>query len=339
MCSCFQGLAPKSHPAPLLDRGAADRGAVTPADAKTEGQVGPPIGSGTLTTGRFGAGAVGSKGVLGVGIRVEVYSHSCDALCPGLIEGVDNDQVLVAYQKPDEKGEAQIYTKALPISSNEFRLSLDTGILTFGAAVEVFSHSYNAWCAGRVRQVKDGVATIFFLYPDMPEDTDPVIKHMPVGHADIRSPGKRDSTEADGFGDDTLAVGRPVHVFSNSLAVWCPGRVQAVTDDRVVVAFHYPDMDPTSEPAIKDLPRGHLFLRMLKPERATRAVTAADLCIGASIEVFSHSRQFWCPGHVKEMQDGMVMAVVRYPDVPPDAAPFEKAVPVGHPDLRLGVVQ
>jgi hypothetical protein len=280
---------------------------------------------------------------LGMGSCLEVFSNSYGAWCPGVVYGLDSTSILVAYQVPGEPADANISTKTVAIDSTEVRVPIEDGCW-LAASVEVYSHSSKAWCLGKVTENNGGILSVVFFYPNEPPDSVPVMKQLPLGDKDLRLRGIdaafQFSTPA-GLGHDTLEVNSAVEVFSNSLQMWCAGIVQELKDGVATIAFYYPDMDPSTEaPAIKDLPLGHQDLRL--PGYATGAayntgppVTEADLVVGGQIEVFSQSRKVWITSQVKEIADGMVTVLLRYPDMPPDSDLYEKVLPIGHGDMRL----
>merc|ERR1712032_465442 len=106
--------------------------------------------------------------------------------------------------------------------------------------VEVFSHSQQTWCPGRIQAVTDNEAMVMYFYPDMPQDSEPVIKNIPIGHEDMRLMQAQPELHAELH--ENFTVGTRVDVYSNSMRVWCPGQVVDLHDDVVVVSFHYPDM-------------------------------------------------------------------------------------------------
>jgi len=278
------------------------------------------------------------SGAPGVGSFMEVYSNSSQVWCPGVIYDMDSSSVLTAYQVPCEPSEAvsegSIRIKTLTADSTELRVATDSGPW-LGAEVEVYSHTNQDWCPGKVNVIKDGIAEIAITYPGQEV---PSIKNLQLGDKDIQLPGAKAamqfSTGADGF-----AVGSPVEVYSNSLGMWCYGVIQQIVDGSCSIAFYYPDMNPENEaPAIKELPLGHPEFRL--PTTASNmqfspGVTEAELLPGVAVEVYSESRQFWIVGTVIEVKDGMVIVTLRYPDMPPDQADYEKELPVGHEYLRL----
>jgi len=272
---------------------------------------------------------------------LEVWSNSYNAWCPGVIQACDSQQVLLAYQVPGEPVDANISTKTLPIESQEIRVPIDTGSwLT--ASVEVYSHSNKAWCLGKVTEIVQGVLSVVFFYPNEPPDAVPVMKQLALGDKDLRLRGIDAALAypAGGLGHETLQVGSPVEVYSNSLGVWCLGEVLLLENGVANIAFYYPDMDKDKdEPAQKELPLGHQDLRlpgMVAGANYGPPVEEKDIAIGGKLEVFSQSRSVWLESEIKEISaEGMVTVQLRYPDMPPDSALFEKVLPIGHPDMRL----
>merc|ERR1712032_228531 len=111
---------------------------------------------------------------------------------------------------------------------------------------------------------------------------------------------------------------------------WLPGAIQSIKEGHVSVLFYYPDMDPkTEEPAMKELPLGRQDIR-LPP-----LVDPSEFVVGRPVEIYSHSRQVWIQGHIKEVEEGNATATFRYPDMGEDAEFYEKVLPIGHQDLRL----
>eukprot|EP00930_Biecheleria_cincta_P048106 TRINITY_DN33468_c0_g1_i1.p1 TRINITY_DN33468_c0_g1~~TRINITY_DN33468_c0_g1_i1.p1 ORF type:complete len:402 (-),score=56.59 TRINITY_DN33468_c0_g1_i1:79-1284(-) len=327
-------IAPSEMPEPEPEKPAAmpepDRSAVASTEEATRGAEMP---EGTVVY--SGAPEVGS---CGVGSFMEVYSNSNQAWCPGVIYDMDSCSVLMAYQVPCEPSEAasdaSIRIKTLTLDSPELRVASDTGPW-LGADVEVFSHTNQDWCPGKINVIKDGVAEIAITYPG---EEVPSIKNLQLGDKDIQLPGAKSamqfSTGADGF-----AVGSPVEVYSNSLGMWCYGVIQQIVDGIASIAFYYPDMDPQNEaPAIKELPLGHPDFRLPTTASSIQfsaGVPESELLPGVAVEVYSESRQYWILGSVVEVKDGMVTVSLRYPDMPPDQADYEKVLPVGHEYLRL----
>lgn len=317
-------VAKVSSEAPVQSFQASDAGYQAAAAPPLVGGIasGPPAHSAKMP----GDVAAKEKRVqdFGVGSRVDVFSSTHKAWCPGFIHEMDDKEIQVTYQVVNAPPENNILMKAVPIGSADIRPPEDDSKLAFGTVVEVYSHSWNKWCPGRVEDVTDGVATVFFLYPDMDHNSEPVMKKLPVDHTDLRLP---QTSNQNTLG---LVVGSSVEVYSNSLNQWIPGRVQEMTDSAVVVAFHYPDMDPSAGAAIKELPMGHQDLRLPSINPAE-----AGYVVGIAIEVYSHSRQFWCPGQVEAITENMITCLLRYPDLPEDSEPVTKVLPVGDPDLRL----
>lgn len=280
---------------------------------------------------------------IGTGSCVEIYSNSYKAWCPGVVFGIDAASILVAYQVPGEPADANISTKTLPVDSEECIQPTDTGSwLT--ASVEVYSHSNKAWCIGKVTEISGGLLSVVFFYPNDTQDDLPVQKQLPLGDNDLRLRGidAAFQSPAAGVGHDTLQVGAEVEVYSNSLGVWCPGVIQGEAEGVFVVAFFYPDMDPSNEqPVTKELPVGHQDLRIPGYVQGAAAydgppVTEADLKVGGQLEVFSQSRQAWIMATVAELADGVVTVQLRYPDMPPDSEVYEKVLQIGQ-DMRIPV--
>jgi len=290
-----------------------------------------PIETIVMTTG--GNGIQG----LGVGNCLEVYSNSYQAWCPGVIGEKDASSVLVAYQVPGDPAESLINTKCLPIDTPELRVAKDDGSW-LNASVEVFSGSKQMWCLGKITELQDGVATVLYFYPDAPANQG-ITKQLQLGTPDLQLPGAKNALQNRPLRGQDLKPGTNVDVYSNSLQRWCPGLVQDLreADGIVSVAFYYPDMDPQTEPpALKEMPIGHQDVRIAMPcPLNPNPVSEADLVAGAVVEVYSESRQFWILAHVKEVKDGLVTVLLRYPDMPQDSGLFEKVLPVGHMYIRL----
>jgi hypothetical protein len=283
----------------------------------------------------------GNNGImnLGKGDCLEVYSNSYSKWCPGVIQDVDASSVFVAYQVPGEAKdptESFINTKGLPIDSPELRTVVDDGAW-FAASVEVLDK--RTWCRGSITELKDGMATVQYFFPDAPANS-PSMRQMPLGDPNLQLPGIQNaSLYRQGIGQDLMQVGSNVEVYSNSLKLWCPGLVQEMReeDSIISVAFYYPDMDPSTEaPALKELPMMHPDVRLAMPNPPNPSpVSEAELAAGAAVEVYSESRQFWILAHVKEVKEGLVYVLLRYPDMPPESGLFEKVLPVGHVYIRL----
>lgn len=315
-----------------------------PPKAATELAPTPEAAAAPEVAGGDNAEGGGITEPLGIGSCLEVFSNSYNAWCPGVVYGIDSSSILVAYQVPGEPADANISTKTVAIDSTEIRTPTETGSwLT--ASVEVYSHSNKAWCLGKVTENNGGVLSVVFFYPNEPPDSVPVMKQLALGDKDLRLRGIDAAfqfSSATGAGHDTLQVNSAVEVFSNSLAVWCPGIVQVLKDGVATVAFYYPDMDPNTEsPAVKDLPLGHQDLRVPGYDTGVAngntgpPVTEADVVKGGNLEVFSQSRQVWITAEVKDVADGMVTVLLRYPDMPEDSDLYEKVLPIGHSDMRV----
>jgi len=271
---------------------------------------------------------------------LEVFSNSYNSWCPGVIQDMDSTSVFVAYQVPGDPAESLINTKGLPINSEELRPAEDGGAW-LGASVEVFSSTKQCWCMGKITELQLGVATAIYQYPDQPPESDPIMKQLELGNPDLQLPGAKNALQyrqgVDVGCPTNMSPGTRVEVFSNSMQMWCPGEVQELRPDgSISVAFHYPDMDPEEAPVVKELPLGHQDVRLITPEVFNNApVSEEELVQGIAVEVYSESRQFWILAHVKEVKDGLVTVLVRYPDMPPETELFEKVLPVGHMYVRL----
>lgn len=274
---------------------------------------------------------------LGIDSCLEVYSNSYEAWCPGVIQDIDSTSVFVAYQVPGDPAESLINTKGLPIDSPELRGATDDGAW-LGASVEIFSASQQCWCMGKITELQAGVATVIYQYPDAAPDSDPIMKQLELGNPDLQLPGAKNAMQYRQGMDSPMNPGDKVEVFSNSMGVWCRGIVAEVKNGGIIVEFHYPDMDPNEPPVVKELPPGHQDLRLalnLAEEFNHALVPEADLQQGIAVEVYSESRQFWILAHVKEVKEGLVTVLMRYPDMPPESQLFEKVLPVGHQYIRL----
>jgi len=325
--------APKPAPAAPIVEAAPVKASEPQAPAP------PPAAVEAVPAQESGEGG-GVNEALSIGSCLEVFSNSYGAWCPGVVYGIDTTSILLAYQVPGEPADANISTKTVAIDSTEIRLPTETGSwLT--ASVEVYSHSNKAWCLGKVTENNGGVLSVVFFYPNEPPDSVPVMKQLPLGDKDLRLRGIDAAFSYAGAGYETLQVNSAVEVFSNSLQVWCAGIVQELIDGVATIAFYYPDMDPSTEqPAVKELPLGHQDLRLPgfatgAPYNAGPPVTEADLAKGGDLEVFSQSRQVWIKAQIKEVADGAVTVLLRYPDMPEDSDLYEKVLPIGHSDMRL----
>jgi hypothetical protein len=274
---------------------------------------------------------------------LDVYSNSYEKWCPGVVQKIDQNLLSVAYQTPGESPAVpNINIKTLPADTPELRLPDDNGPC-IGAVVEIYSHSKQSWCPGVIQMIQDGEATIAFFYPDVPPGAEPTLKKLQLGDQDLRLfgvDGAAQAIAAGGQGHENIDVGSPVEVFSNSMNTWCPGTVLSTQGGVITVSFYYPDMDPEKEaPVTKELPLGHSDLRVacydasalqLNPD-----VNPDDFVVNRRIEVYSASRQQWLPGHISEVNDGVVTAAFKYPDMPADSEIYNKELPIGHPHLRL----
>jgi hypothetical protein len=274
---------------------------------------------------------------IAIGSFLDVYSNSYEKWCPGVVQNFDGNLISVAYQTPGESPAVpNINIKTLPASTSELRVPLDQGPC-IGAVVEVYSHSKTSWCPGVIQTIQDGVAAVAFFYPDVPPGAEPSIKNLQLGHQDLRLFGVDGAAQAiacQGSGHDTLVVGNRVEVYSTSMSVWCAGQVAEIRDGMVVVAFYYPDMDPSQEaPVTKELPLGHGDLKVCY--EPAQDVDPAPYVVGRDVEVYSASRQQWLAGNITEVNGDVVTAAFKYPDMPADSDFYDKELKIGHPHLRL----
>jgi len=201
-----------------------------------------------------------------VGCVVEVYNHSHNLWCCGVIQKIEGRTASVMIDlNVASNGEPTI--KVLPLGHQDMILFGAAGAaeaiagggtshIDVGSKVEIYSNSMQVWCAGLVQQIVDGVATVCFYYPDMdPNKEAPCVKEVPVGHHDLRLLAEVQAVD--------FAVGRPVDVFSRSRQLWLPGHITGITGadgDIVQVAFRYPDVSDT-ELYTKELPMDSPELR------------------------------------------------------------------------------
>lgn len=128
-----------------------------------------------------------------------------------------------------------------------------------------------------------------------------------------------------------LRVGDLVEVFSNSQQAWCPGYVDAISEDRATVAFQLPGAAP-DELATKVIPIDHKDLRRAKSQ--VKAVQSrGGFAKGDPVEVFSNSKQAWCPGHVENVHGHMLRLAFMLPGETEFA---HKDCPADHKDIRTG---
>lgn len=274
-----------------------------------------------------------------VGNWVDVYSNSSQSWCPGIVYDVDDSSYFAAYQVPGEPQDSNINTKTLPKDCSEIKVAEDNGAWS-RATVEVVvldEAQQKTLVIGRITDFSGGVATIKDLAGEK------TIAKLPREDKNIALPGADNAMQ---YRQGPLMVGSPVEIYSNSMQCWCYGVVERISAPEpeegdvpiVTVAFFYPDMDPQKEePAVKELPMNHPDMRVpVTPALSANAVSKADLQIGASIEVYSESRQSWLLGIVKELtQEDTVVMMLKYPDMPEENNLFEKELPIGHAYMRL----
>merc|ERR1711862_783339 len=102
-----------------------------------------------------------------------------------------DEVICLAYQIPGEPADANISTKTLAIGSDEFRGVVQNSDKSawLQACVEVFSHSHQSWCVGKITEIKDDTASIVFFYPNDPPDAVPVCKVLPLSDMNVRLQG------------------------------------------------------------------------------------------------------------------------------------------------------
>lgn len=152
----------------------------------------------------------------------------------------------------------------------------------------------------------------------------------------------------------TIEAGSAVEVYSASAQAWCPGRVESVRGNKACVAFRMPCADAATgggggareELAHKVLPVGHEHLRVaaapsgaaLAPSAATAPAkpetSAEEFHVGETVEVYSLSRQAWCPGVVERVRNGFVLVEYHAPWTGGSPEPARKEIPAGHCHLR-----
>lgn len=155
---------------------------------------------------------------------------------------------------------------------------------------------------------------------DVAQDPFGVMKHM-------------GSPAAQGNSHAGYRIGDEVEVFSNSHQTWCPGRVESLgSGDMVHVAFKLPGAAAT-EWATKVLPALYKDLRRRTEKCKAESASCGDYCKGDQVEVFSHSKQVWCPGFVKQIHGNMLELAFRWPGSGPDELSHKK-VPTTCSDIR-----
>jgi len=134
-----------------------------------------------------------------------------------------------------------------------------------------------------------------------------------------------------------LAAGDCVEVYSNSHSAWCPGRVESVDEKgTATVTFRLPGAGP-NDLATKVLPAGHKHLRRARGEAEGPATKQAEseqaLVKGDLVEIFSNSKQVWCPGHVESVHGIMLKVAFQLPGFA-DGELAHKELPADHKDVR-----
>jgi len=214
---------------------------------------------------------------------VEVYSHSNKAWCLGKVTEINKGILSVVFFYPNEPPDAVPVMKQLPLGDRDLRLrGIDAAfgqstvgggagheLLQVNDKVEVYSNSLGVWCPGTVQELKEGVATIGFFYPDMdPNNEPPAVKELPLGHQDLRVPGAESRNTGPPVQASDLSVGMQIEVYSVSRELWIVSTVQEITDDGMVtVQLRYPDMPADSDLYEKVLPVGHQDMRLLPKDK------------------------------------------------------------------------
>mmetsp|Transcript_66103 Transcript_66103/g.123305 ORF Transcript_66103/g.123305 Transcript_66103/m.123305 type:complete len:345 (+) Transcript_66103:44-1078(+) len=139
----------------------------------------------------------GSGGCYKLGVAVDIFSNSTQSWCGGVVESVQNESLIVAFQPPGVAAGAWA-RKEVPIASNTLRLqeaskstpkgpspppvTLQGGYVE-GERVEVFSNSYQKWFPGKVEAVKGEVMTVAFCFA---EGAEPARKELHRNNACLR---------------------------------------------------------------------------------------------------------------------------------------------------------
>eukprot|EP00927_Polykrikos_kofoidii_P078845 TRINITY_DN75644_c0_g1_i1.p1 TRINITY_DN75644_c0_g1~~TRINITY_DN75644_c0_g1_i1.p1 ORF type:complete len:720 (+),score=95.42 TRINITY_DN75644_c0_g1_i1:80-2239(+) len=292
-----------------------------------------------------------------VGDRVEVYSNTHGAWCPGSVLDREGVSLVVAYRPPGA-GPEEWGRKVIPAGHKDLRFIEGTPTYSEGDRVEVFSNSLQVWCPGRVERIRGGFVMAAFLVPGAgPNDWS--TKELPVDHKDIRRPvdeaiqkysaemstgtlepaaelhllpemATMPSTSMDAF-----RVGDSVEVFSNSKQVWCLGVIESISGRKLVASFVLPG---DTMPCRKELSAYDKDLR--RPEKPKVADPQQEsgedispMCLGDEVEIFSNSQQAWCAGRVSKMADGKVTVAFQLPGAAADDW-VEKIVSSRDPCIR-----
>ncbi|CAK0890667.1 unnamed protein product [Prorocentrum cordatum] len=149
-------------------------------------------------------------------------------------------------------------------------------------------------------------------------------------------------------GGHGLQVGDAVEVYSNSKQAWCPGTVEKVSGQMVTVTYQTPG-GAAGELARKELPGTHETLRRTRggaqatptggpasPQASAPggypAHASHGLQVGDAVEVYSNSKQAWCPGTVEKVSGQMVTVTYQTGGAAGELA--RKELPGTHETLR-----
>eukprot|EP00443_Scrippsiella_acuminata_P010407 CAMPEP_0115257102 /NCGR_PEP_ID=MMETSP0270-20121206/46592_1 /TAXON_ID=71861 /ORGANISM="Scrippsiella trochoidea, Strain CCMP3099" /LENGTH=271 /DNA_ID=CAMNT_0002672783 /DNA_START=13 /DNA_END=826 /DNA_ORIENTATION=+ len=134
-------------------------------------------------------GAIAGGAMAIGGDRVEVWSNTHQAWCPGHVEEVRADNMIsVAFKLPIEEPD-NMASKCLPANHSHLRRAMvgEQGAAEFtkGAAVEVWSNSSQAWCPGYVHGITQDMLYLAFRLPGSKAD-EWSQKQLPATHKDVR---------------------------------------------------------------------------------------------------------------------------------------------------------
>jgi len=140
---------------------------------------------------------------------------------------------------------------------------------------------------------------------------------------------------------EALRRGDKVEVFSNSNQAWCPGHIESIDGQHVVVAFQLPGAKP-GELSMKVLDIKHPNIRKRRPEEQAVAAMASgapaapakaqSYVLGETVEVYSNSSQVWCQGTVESVEGDNVSVCFQLPGKKEEWA--RKQLTAAHPNLR-----
>jgi len=270
------------------------------------------VGAMLRSAARIGVGGVGA-GVAGVA---------------GIIGGRPSKGIEDWEDAEDGKRLQRMATKELDWQPN--------GYYNVGDMVEVFSNSLQVWCPGHIEGTKGPMVIVAFQVPGSRGEV--ARKELPAKHMDLRRVNQDAwASLPPRPNSGRFQRGDKLEVFSHSQQAWCAGMVEKLNGDLLVVAFQVPGR--RDEWARKEIPGDSRDLR--KPEsgkdvRPDLRRPSADMeipSIGDWVEVFSNSRQTWCPGRISKIRDGALVVVFQVPDAGNEEW-VEKLVPPGSPGLR-----